>query len=113
MVSLICREVSRMADYQDSDFITDAIPWVAAIGALLGVLFAEYTYFTKAEHVRLLFVLLLIPVGAFGGAVAAVLATVLFIVIAKISFYLAMALLALAIVGFIVKFLYNTVIWSN
>lgn len=93
--------------------LLDGIPWVIIIGATLGVLFTEYLYFTKAEHVRLLFVLFLIPVGAVGGAVVTLVAYLAFIALAYISIYVALAALALGMLKLVVELLYDTVLWSN
>ena len=45
-------------------------PRAFGVAAVLGVLVAEALYWTNAEEVRLLFVLLLVPAGAIGGMLA-------------------------------------------
>lgn len=91
----------------------EGFPVPVVISAVLGIMFIEYSYFTSAEEVRLLYVLLLIPVGGILGAI------VMFLVLAIIGFSLGVAGVALviALIGGVIYgvwyVLYHTVIWTN
>jgi hypothetical protein len=57
-----------------SDYFNNQEDWFSKIGFIglilvwaVGIFAAEYFYFTNAEKIRLLFVLLLIPLGALAG----------------------------------------------
>lgn len=95
------------------DFTDEYMPYLFAAGALVGLLFVEYQYFTRAEQVRLLFVILLAPVGAIAGGLITVLAaglTMLFGI--ALAWFIRVAIVA-GIVFAVVYGLYNVVIWTN
>ena len=89
--------------------LEDYMPWIVGAGAVIGILTVEYIYFTDAEEVRLLFVLLLVPFGAVvGGIVAGLLVLIL-----GISVWALGVGLVLAVIGGIIYLLYSIVIWTN
>ncbi len=91
-------------------------PWAAGISAVLGILYLEHLYWTEAEEVRLLFVLLLVPVGAFAG----VLAMLVVVGLLYLAFLGGVIVLSLVIIGLVITFvlwivqlLYDTVLRTN
>lgn len=91
----------------------DIIPIAAMIGAVVGLVGAEVMYFTKADEVRLLFVILLIPGGAIAGAAAAAGLTWLTFVVFGLSLIAGAIALVVFIIGGAIKLLYNAVVWTN
>ena len=53
------------------DFEEEVFGVIVLIGAIVGVIGCEYLYVTNADEVRLLWIIVLIPVGAIAGALAA------------------------------------------
>lgn len=87
--------------------------YIVSIGAILGVIGFEYLYMTNAENVRLLYIILLIPVGLIVGGIGLYLTVCLIIFVAGISAVAAVVLGILALIGFIVGLLHDAILWTN
>lgn len=98
------------------DFIEKAGVWGTAIFALLGIVLCEIFYFNNADEVRLLFLLLLIPIGAILGAISfwiliglawlAVMAT-------GVGIMIGLVVGAVAVVIMLLIWLYEVVVHTN
>ena len=96
-------------DIDIEDIVEIATPIMYTILIIGGIVGVEYLYFTRADEVRLLFVLLLIPIGALLGFLAGH----LIVVVLAVSLFAGVVAAILFIVGGIISVLYNTVIWTN
>jgi len=95
------------------DIEEEIIPWIGGLGAVLGIVGCEYLYFSNADEVRLLYVILLIPVGAILGAIATILIAYSVVALLGLSVVAAVVALVLAVVGGIVYLLHSIVVWRN
>ena len=90
---------------------------VIVLGALFNTILAEYYYFTEAEYVRLLFVLLLLPAGALGGAVVSFIIWWLIHKIVVFLYYfvkvVGIAAIIIGVVGGVIWILYSIIVWTN
>ena len=86
---------------------------VAGIGAIFGAILIEYSYFSNAEEVRLLFVLLLLPVGGVIGGIVAYLLGGFFIWIIMLIIYGTAIAISLIPPITLIFTLYNIIVWTN
>jgi len=93
--------------------LEEATPWILGVGAVLGLIGIEYSYFTNASEVRLLFVVILAPVGVLVGGLAAGIIVYGAIALVQMSLVIAVVGGVLALLIGIIYLLYSVVVWTN
>ena len=95
--------------FEREDVAGSALRICQVVGAIIGLVLVEHAYFTSAEEVRLLFVLLLAPVGAaIGGIVGTFIA-----MLVPLGAITAIIFLVGAIIYGVIWALYSVVVWTN
>ena len=91
------------------DFEEEVFGVIVLIGAIVGVIGCEYLYVTNADEVRLLWIIVLIPVGAIAGALAAGLV----IGIILLGVWAAAFAAVIAAIAGIIYVLHSIIVWTN